>query len=223
MKYKKRRRAPKLERRHIQQRLEWAHEHNGFDEYFWGNVAFSDEKRWTLDGPDGGKSWEDTRVAQEPNARRHSGGGSIMAWGGFCGAQKTTLHFFNGTVNAPTYVATLEEHLIPVFDTELQIFQQDNAPSHTARYTKSWLKSKNIDVLSWPPFSPDMNPIENVWAYLTNIVYKNGKQFYSLEALKRAILKAWNEMPDSYLASLVKSMPDRVQAVVDAKGKNTHY
>jgi transposase len=146
-----------------------------------------------------------------------------MAWGAFCGGKKTTLHFFNGTVKAVNYVATLEEHLLLMFDAERMIFQQDNASSHRARYTKAWFRSKNIDVLERPALSPDLNPIENVWSYLTDKVYKNGKQFHSLEDLKSAISKAWDEMPDWYLARLVESMPARIQAVIDAEGKNIMY
>ncbi len=43
------------------------------------------------------------------------------------------------------------------------IFQQDLAPAHTAKSTKSWLNDHGVSVLDWPANSPDLNPIENIW------------------------------------------------------------
>ncbi len=42
------------------------------------------------------------------------------------------------------------------------IFQQDLAPAHTAKSTKSWLNDHGVGVLDWPANSPDLNPIENL-------------------------------------------------------------
>ncbi len=41
------------------------------------------------------------------------------------------------------------------------IFQQDLAPAHTAKSTKSWLNDHGVGVLDWPANSPDLNPIHS--------------------------------------------------------------
>ncbi len=43
------------------------------------------------------------------------------------------------------------------------IFQQDLAPAHTAKGTKSWFNDHDVGVLDWPANSPDLKPIGNLW------------------------------------------------------------
>jgi transposase len=43
-------------------------------------------------------------------------------------------------------------------------FMQDNAPIHTAKKVTKWFEDRGIPVLNWAPYSPDLNPIEHVWA-----------------------------------------------------------
>ena len=59
------------------------------------------------------------------------------------------------------------------------MFMQDNAPSHALKYSTVWLASKGLKderIRTWPPSSPDLNPIENLWALLKWEIYGEGKQ-----------------------------------------------
>jgi transposase len=45
-------------------------------------------------------------------------------------------------------------------------FQQDNAPQHTSKLAHRWFHNHGVDLLDLPPYSPDLNPIENLWSIL---------------------------------------------------------
>lgn len=49
-------------------------------------------------------------------------------------------------------------------------FVQDNAPPNKVSMTQEALRAKNITIISLPPFSPDLNPIESVWCEIKNFI-----------------------------------------------------
>ncbi|GBM49346.1 Transposable element Tc3 transposase [Araneus ventricosus] len=117
-----------------------------------------------------------------------------MVWVTFGFNGQVGLAFLDGRQNSPIYIETLENHLMPFAENiggRNWEYQHDNAPIHTSNATKNYLNSKNVTVFEWPSMSPDLNPIENVWAIMSRKVYENVEQFYSVNALKTVVECAW--------------------------------
>ena len=101
------------------------------------------------------------------------------------------------------------------------LFQQDNDPKHKAKNTQLWLLYNTPKRLETPPQSPDLNPIEHLWQYLETQIRK--RHISNKRDLQNALKEEWENIPPSYCADLVKSMPSRIQAVIAAKGNPTKY
>lgn len=98
----------------------------------------------------------------------------------------------------------------------------DNAPAHTAKASKAFLSSNGINTCkSWPPNSPDLNPIENVWAVMKQQVYS--RHYNTLAELKAAVEKAWQGLPLSYLKTLMASFSSRKAKCLLAGGGYAGY
>ncbi|KAK5658052.1 hypothetical protein OQA88_2608 [Cercophora sp. LCS_1] len=111
---------------------------------------------------------------------------------------------------------------------------QDNASTHTCKLVQDWLvpwcQENGVELLDWPPYSPDLNPIENVWKLLKAEIMKRypelshmPKNQKALEALVYAAIVVWEDFEEDLLDGLVDSMDRRLQAVIDADGWYTKY
>ncbi len=69
------------------------------------------------------------------------------------------------------------------------IFQQDLAPAHTAKSTKSWLNDHGVGVLDWPVNSPDLNPRENLWSIVKRKM--RNKRPKNADELKATVKETW--------------------------------
>ena len=226
MAYKKRKHEPRLKPSHKTARQKFAFYAIQLGA-LWNTVVFSDEKKFNLDGPDGWQFyWHELRREEQSFFTRQNGGGGIMIWAAFSYHGKSELRFISTTQKSGDYIYTLSEYMLPFahlhYGLDFQ-FQQDNAPIHTSRETKSWLEEQGVTMLEWPSMSPDLNPIENLWGILARRVYANGRQYHSLEDLKKAIIKCWSEIDQNTLKSLVRSMPERCREVLEKKGGKTRF
>ena len=101
-------------------------------------------------------------------SKRQNAGGGIMVWGAISTNGKLPLVIMNRKFNAARYVQILDEACLFEEGSRLCgqdfVFQQDNAPIHTARATTEYFHAMGINVLPWPARSSDVNPIENAWS-----------------------------------------------------------
>ncbi len=101
------------------------------------------------------------------------------------------------------------------------IFQQDLAPAHTAKGTKSWFNYHGVTVLDWPANSPDLNPIENLWGIVKRKMRDTRPN--NPDDLKSALKATWASITHEQCHRLIASMPRRIDAVIRAKGGPTKY
>ncbi|CAJ0936037.1 unnamed protein product, partial [Ranitomeya imitator] len=97
---------------------------------------------------------------------------------------------------------------------------RDNDPKHPSRLCKGYLTKKESDgvlhQMTWPPQSPDLNPIEMVWGELDRRVKAKGPT--SAKHLWELLQDCWKTIPGGYILKLIKRMPRVCKAVIKAKG-----
>ena len=160
-----------------------------------------------------------------------------MVWSCFIGDKLGPLVFVDGVINQQVYIGILEQYFLPFLialrsehpNIPLE-FVHDNATPHTAVKTQNWLnhivKQYNLTIMQWPPNSPDMNLIEQLWAHIKHELYRRfpdtanlkGSVQFIKSALRQRLHVIWWEIGADLLNSLVDSMPQRVEVLARARG-----
>src|SRR6266542_431322 len=106
-----------------------------------------------------------------------------------------------GCVTENTHREVLENYTVPTIKSYAKkikkkfLFQEDNAPVHTARIAHSFLESSNIKLLPWPAQSSDINPKENIWSHIKIRIRKRDSQPSSIMQLEQWVKEEWDAVP----------------------------
>ncbi|UYV68866.1 hypothetical protein LAZ67_6001345, partial [Cordylochernes scorpioides] len=206
------------------QRLEWCRARSTWMTE-WHRVVFSDESRFCLSSDSRrvrvwrrrGERSNPAAIVERPTVRQRG----IMVWGAIAYDSRSPLLGIQGTMTAQRYV---DDVLRPVTLPYLQgvpnaLYQQDNARPHTARISQQALQ--DVQMLPWPPYSPDLSPIEHVWDII-------GRRLHALpqprseDELWQMVEREWRAIPQDAIRTLIDSLPRRVAACIAVRGWLKH-
>ena len=178
------------------------------------NIIFSDECLVSCVARCRGE-WRGAHGRKGEPVRKLSWTAQVHVWGAIGVGYKKLVFLDDGRVNADDYIDTLNRFLLPRWDPN-KIFMQDGAPAHTAKATMEWLKNNNIKLLPWAANSPDLNPIEFLWARIkaTLKVRVNAGR----DELIKAVETAWNGIDQKEIDALVGSFHGRVNKMQENDG-----
>ncbi|MBW0528663.1 hypothetical protein O181_068378 [Austropuccinia psidii MF-1] len=169
----------------MERRLEFARAHLHWTINDWSRVIWTDKSSFEL-----GEPVTQKRVWRTPEQKydldsmavnHRSGRRSMMIWGAICGPIQSELIIMPpGQRRAVDFIDNIyEPGLLPFMDELVEVgvaanreeltLMEDGAPIHTALASQQWRQDHKIQKFAWPPNSPDLNPIENLW-YKMNAV-----------------------------------------------------
>jgi hypothetical protein len=219
---------PFLNIKHRLKRLRFA---RNFKNINWDTVLFTDEKYFFLGGSKGNNRyvWCTSPTDQKRFVGKKKYSAKLSVWAGISARGRTRIVVFEEELDTELYLHILKRYMLP--DAEILFanddewwFQQDGDPAYTSHDSIEWISEHVENFIGhneWPPFSPDLNPIENLWKWLQDEVYKMVPQ--TKKELEDAIYDCWDKIPDLLLFKLIDSIPNRLAQVEASKGGYTTY
>jgi len=102
------------------------------------------------------------------------------------------------------------------------ISQQDGAPAHSAKLSQAWLSANCRDFIdkdSWPPNSPDLNPLDfHVQGAMLEAYNRVNPKSHNIAELKEMLKDIWEKLPIDSKCCSVLHVQKRLQACVKADG-----
>jgi transposase len=230
-------RKPALEPRNARKRLAWCKKYRSWTIDDWKRVVWSDETKINRFNSDG-RIWawiRDGETIQPKHVKgtyKHNGGG-ILLWSAITYAGTGWMCQICGNMDKLLYKEILEDEQSKTIDflcEKMKIsrdqvyFQHDNDPKHTSNLVKEYLEQQDYRVLDWPPQSPDLNPIENMWQLLKIRLNEFETPAKGMNELYERVVKIWYDViTKEECQKVIESMPKRIDMCIKANGYWTKY
>ena len=103
------------------------------------------------------------------------------------------------------------------------VFQDDNARPHRSAAVNSFIQQEDINRMSWPACSPDLNPIEHLWDEIGRRLRQNYPPAQNRAHLLQQLQEQWNAIPQATVRHLIHSMRQRCVECLQNNGGHTRF
>lgn len=135
---------------------------------------------------------------------------SVHVWAGISKNGTTDIAIFTGIMDSSGYQTIMREYLVPFIKRAYprgHRLVMDNDPKHRSKSTSEWMETNGINHWPTPPESPDLNPIERLWAAMKYYIRRRVKPTKK-EELTQGIREFWStvtpEMCRRYINRILK-------------------
>jgi len=122
-------------------------------------------------------------------------GRSVIVWACFSYYGVGPIHWIKAIMDQRVYVDIMDTIMLPFAKYEMPlvwVFQQDNDPKHTSMKAKKRFGNNSVNVMEWPPKSPDLNPTENLWSDVKKAVAASKPTY--IGSLWGVIKESWTQI-----------------------------
>jgi hypothetical protein len=211
----------------IRRRISFAEGYSHWNEDDWSRVIFSDETHFYLGHHGREYVQRPIGAALDPKYTLKTDRleGKVSLWGCICAGGLGHAELYVDTLDARRYQSILALNLVSsahhFWPKGHWWYQQDNWSVHTAGTSQAWFHNHGIDLIDWPAWSPDLNPIENLWNDLKRRVYAHHAKM--MEELEHWIGMEWQATELNFISHICRSMPQRMQLLRANHGHKISY
>jgi transposase len=211
----------------MRKRIAFAEGYSRWTDEDWSRVIFSDETHFYLGHHGREYVQRPIGAALDPKytLKTEQLEGKVSLWGCICAGGLGHAELYVDSLDARRYQSILALNLVSsahqFWPKGQWWFQQDNWSVHTASTSQAWFHNHGIDLIDWPAWSPDLNPIENLWNDLKRRVYAHHPQ--TMEELEHYIGLEWQATDLNFISHICRSMPRRLQLLRESCGHKISY
>jgi hypothetical protein len=189
-------------------------------------ICFTDESQIMQNLNKGGIWRRKGAITEDCYYNKTNHAPNCMVWGGIVFGVKLALIPCFHSITAMSLANLLASNRILYelndrFGDKQWYWQMDNAPPHRPLFEV--FRDQGYNIIDWPPFSPDLNPIEMMWSIVTHRL--RGQEFTNANDLFNAVQQIWLEIPIATVNSLVTSFRARLEVCIRINGEclNGHW